>query len=253
MNPIIGQYIEQEKQTRLDNKRPEFENILKILRRFKEISPSTKILEIGAGFGWFQILCKMEGLSCSGLEISPELAEYAHHLSREYNTVLDITIGSIEEADIDSSEYDMIIANSVFEHVEHWEKGLKKCFNGLKPHGLLYFYSTNKFSFRSGEYDFPLYGWLPDGWRYRLRKAYQGEEIMRYGIDFNQFTYFQLKHFFKRLGFSTVLDYIDVLDPKNLNNPTFQKKAVLKTLKSSKILKSLFLIFTSGTCFICIK
>ena len=253
MNPIVGQFIEEEKGIKLDDKRPEFESILKLLKRFKEITPDTKLLEIGAGSGWFQILCKMEGISCNGLEISPELVEYAQQLGREYNTDLDIDIGNIEEADISASKYDIIIANSVFEHVEHWQKGLKSCFDALKPHGLLYFYSTNKFSFKSGEYNFPLYGWLPDSWRYRLRRARQGEDIMGYGIDFNQFTYFQLRRFFKHLGFSIVLDQFDILDPKNLNHPTLQKKAVLKVLKSSKMLKHSFLTFMPGTCFICIK
>lgn len=253
MNPILSSYIEGKKLVRLDDKRPEFETTLKLIKRFKEVNHDTNIFEIGAGSGWFQILCKMEGISCSGLEINPELAEHAQHFGRKYNFKLDIDIGNIEEADIGTLKYDIIIANAIFEHVEHWQKGLKRCFDALKPNGLLWFYSTNKFSFRSGEYNFPLYGWLPDSWRYRLRKARQGEDIMEWGIDFNQFTYFQLRSFFKHLGFSIIFDQIDILDPNNLNHPTFQKKIVLKMLKNSKLMKHLFLFFSSGTLFICIK
>jgi SAM-dependent methyltransferase len=253
MNTVVGQFIEEEKLIKLDDKRLEFENTFKLLKRFKEINGNTKIFEIGSGSGWFQILCKMEGISCAGLEINPELADYARHLGSQYNVKLDIQVGNIEEADIGRSEYDIIIANSAFEHVEHWQKGLKGCFDALKPEGLLWFYSTNKFSFRSGEYDFPLYGWLPDSWRYHLRKARQGDDIMEWGIDFNQFTYFQLRRFFKRLGFSTVLDLVDTLDPGYMSNPTFQKEVLLKTLKKSKLLKHLSLIFAGGTSFICIK
>jgi hypothetical protein len=146
----------------------------------------------------------------------------------------------------------MIFANSIFEHVEHWQKGVQRCFDALKFDGLLGFNSTNKFSFRSGEYDFPLYGWLPNSWRYRLRKARQGEDIMKWGIDFHQFTYPQLRRFFKKIGFSVVMDRIDILDANHLNNPTLQKKIILKILKDYK-LKHLYLTFASGTYFICIK
>ena len=40
---------------------------------------------------------------------------------------------------------------------------------------------------------------------------------MKNGIDFNQFTYFQLRRAFRKLGFSEVMDRVDILDPDNLN------------------------------------
>src|SRR5262249_43127748 len=142
-------------------------------------------------------------------------------------------------------------ASSTFEHVENWQKGLKRIFDALKPGGLFFFYSTNKFSFVQGEYNFPLYGWLPNGWRYRLRVARQGNGIMKNGIDFNQFTYFQLRKVFKKLGFSEVMDRVEILDPDNLNNPKFHKKLIIKILKRVKPLKELALFFSSGTLFVC--
>jgi 2-polyprenyl-3-methyl-5-hydroxy-6-metoxy-1,4-benzoquinol methylase len=253
MNAIVAQYIEEEKQIKLEDKKPEFESLFKLVKRFKGINHTTKVLEVGVGSGWFQIFSKREGISCRGLEINPQLAGYAQQSGRKHGVKLDIEIGNIEEADIGTLEYDVIVACSTFEHVENWQKGLRRIFNALKPGGLLYFYSTNKFSFKSGEYDFPLYDWLPNSWRYGLRKARQGESIMEWGIDFNQFTYFQLRRFFKHLGFSLVLDWIDILDPDNLNHPTLRKKVALKILKSFKPLKHLFLFFSSGTLFICIK
>jgi 2-polyprenyl-3-methyl-5-hydroxy-6-metoxy-1,4-benzoquinol methylase len=249
----IVRYLEDHQDVKLEEKKPEFESILKMLKAFKHIDQDTKVLEIGVGTGWFPILCKKEGISCRGLEISQHLVEYAHKFGQKYGIKPDIEIGNIEETDIGISEYDVIIASSVFEHVEHWQKGLERVFKALKPGGLFYFDSTNKFSFRSGEYNFPLYGWLPNSWRYRLRKTLQGEDIMKLGIDFNQFTYFQLRRFFKNLGFAKIFDRVEILDPNNLNNPTTQKKMILKILKGSKVLKNMFLSFSSGTLFICIK
>ncbi|MGA2770181.1 MAG: hypothetical protein ABSG26_05135 [Bryobacteraceae bacterium] len=55
-----------------------------------------------------------------------------------------------------------------------------------------------EFSFVSSEYrGVPLYGWLPNALRYRLRVAVHAPDIMKLGIDFNQFTYFGLRRVFK--------------------------------------------------------
>jgi hypothetical protein len=98
-----------------------------------------------------------------------------------------------------------------------------------------------------------LYGWWPDRWRYRLRVARQGEQIMTWGIDFHQFTHRQLRRDFKSLGFSRVLDTVDIADPEHLNEPTPHKKFAVKMLKQFKMLKNLYLLFAPGTSFICIK
>lgn len=140
----------------------------------------------------------------------------------------------------------MVIAETVFEHVEHWHKGLINVFRALKPGGLLLFVSTNKYSLISTEYNFPFYGWLPDKWRYRLRRFLQGHDIMKLGIDFNQFTYSQLRRFFKQVGFSEVLDWIDFVDTDVLANPSRLKKIVITLIKNVSFLKTSSFIILPG-------
>ncbi len=248
-------YGSSHRQFELEEKQSDFEAILKLLRSFKHVDKDTAIMEIGTGSGWFEILCKKNGITCKGLEINPERVAHAQQFGRKYGIEPDIELGNIEKTDIGIGKYDIIIANSTFEHVENWKEGLKRVFDGLKLGGLFYFYSTNKFSFVQGEYDFPLYGWLPDSWRYRLRKARQGAEIVHGDIefDFNQFTYFQLRRAFRDLGFSRVMDRVEFLDPENLNNPRSHKKMIIKILKQVKPLKDLVLLFSSGTWFLCKK
>jgi 2-polyprenyl-3-methyl-5-hydroxy-6-metoxy-1,4-benzoquinol methylase len=256
MNPhsiSFSDFIENQKGMTLENQRPQFDNIFNLIKRFKAIDSDTQMLEIGTGVGWLLLLCKHLGMECKGIEVSPELVRYAHQFGQRYGITPDIEVGSIDEADIGLNQYDIIVASSTFEHVQNWQHGLEKVFTALKPNGLFYFYSTNKFAFQQGEYNMPFYGWLPDRWRYSLRKAKQGDDVMQWGIDFNQFTHFQLRRFFKELGFSKVMDLIDILDPDNLNHPTMQKKLALGVLKNSKLLKELALLFVSGTLFICIK
>jgi 2-polyprenyl-3-methyl-5-hydroxy-6-metoxy-1,4-benzoquinol methylase len=248
----ISRYIENNKHLKLEDKEHDWEFIFDRIKKFKTINQKTKILEVGTGIGWLPILCKKKGISCRGIEISPQLIEYAQNLGKKYGIEPDIELGNIEEMDIGKSEYDIVIATSTFEHVQHWQKGLKKVFDGLKSGGLFYFYSTNKFSLISGEYHFPLYGWLPNKCRYYLRIAAQGKDIMKLGIDFNQFTYPQLGRFFKNLGFSTVLDMVEV-GSHNLTYSKKWKKTIVKILYRCKILKYLTLPFVPGTLFICIK
>ncbi len=127
---------------------------------------------------------------------------------------VDIQLGNIEENDVGD--------NGVRLHRrilrlrarrEHWSRGLERVLQSPAPRRrFLLLGSTNKFSFTPYEYDFPLYGWLPDQWRYKLRIARQGADVMKLGIDFNQFRYGLLRREFRRIGFTRIIDRIDRLE-----------------------------------------
>jgi len=246
----VIRYLDSRRHVTLEEKEPDFHRYIGNLKRFVSVDERTRMLEIGTGLGWFPLLCRQKGLSCKGLEISPALIEHARSLGRARGIEPDIELGNIEEADLGESQYDVIIAYSVFEHVQRWERGIRKVFRALNPGGVLLFESTNKFSLRSGEYDFPLYGWLPDSWRYRLRIARQGEDIMKLGIDFNQFTYGQLRRAFRRAGFSRIYDRIELADPLHL--PAW-KRGLATLGRRVRPLGSLMLFFSDCTIFVCIK
>lgn len=249
----VTRYIETHKHIKLEDKALEFEDHLKRLGRYCCLNADSRMIEIGIGTGWFPIMCKKRGLSCCGIEISPQLVAYAKEFGRGNGVDVDLEIANLEETDLGSARYDVVIAFCVFEHIEHWKGCLRKVFEALKPGGVLYFTSTNKFSLRSGEYRFPLYGWLPDPLRYALRKWKQGPDIMKLGIDFNQFTYFQLRRFFGKLGFSRILDRIDLIDPQKLLRLSWLKRTLVRLLRSFPIMKEAGLLFARGTTFICIK
>ena len=253
MNTVVAEYLDERQETFFEEMESEFDTVMKLVSRYTSLTPATRLLEIGTGTGWFQVRCQQRGIDCSGLEIDPDLAASATALCRQHGVSPRIQVGSIEASDIGVGEYDIIVANSTFEHVHNWRLGLAKVAVALTPGGVFFFGSTNKFSFRSGEYWIPLYGWLPDRCRYALRRALQGPQIMEWGIDFNQFTYPLLRRYFRAIGFSRVLDRADVLDPDNLNNPTVAKQAVLKLLKRSAPLKHALLWFSHNTLFVCIK
>lgn len=251
----VARYIERHKAAKLDAKAPHFATMMKRIRRFRSVDAASRILEIGTGTGWFPIMCAKHGLRCKGIEISTQLVEFARDFARQNGVDVEFACGNIEDYDFGTATYEVIVAQNTFEHVERWREGLARVWRALAPGGLLYFYSTNKFMlFRSGEHRFPFYGWLPDRWRYRLRVARQGEDIMKLGIDFNQFTFGSLRREFRRLGFSRILDPVGFIHPDDLNHPTWWKRAGLRTLRVVRPLRWLVLtLFYPGTYFVCIK
>lgn len=248
----VSRYLATHQQMRLEDKERHFRNYLRILEPHINVNASTKILEVGTGTGWFPLLCRKHGLNCKGLEISPQLIEFAHKVGKTYGIEPHIELGNLEDTDIGSSEYDVIIVSSVFEHVEYWQRGLEKVYRALKSGGVVFFESTNKFSFTSGEYTgVPLYGWLPNAARYKLRKIVHGDDIMKLGIDFHQFRHSMLRREFKKLGFSKIYDRIEMADTDHVSAEW--KKWVVRASKSNRLIKWLSLTFADATRFVCVK
>ena len=248
----VSRYIDTHRNTTLEDKVPRFESYLRPVRPFVEITPHSEILEIGTGTGWFPLICKQRGLRCKGLEISPQLIEIAHETGRQHGIEPDIELGNLEDYPLPANFYDVVIASSVFEHVEDWRTGVRKVYNTLKPGGVMFFESTNKFSFTSGEYTgVPLYGWMPNSWRYALRKRVHGPDIMKLGIDFHQFTHGGLRREFKRVGFSRILDRVDAANEDYVSSGF--RKQVVRVARRFPPAKWLALTFAEATRFVCVK
>jgi SAM-dependent methyltransferase len=247
----IRRFIENERAHGLKGKAAKYDRYLRLIRRARKVDAETRILEVGTGTGWFPILCKLNGLQCKGLEISPQLIEEAMRIGAEVGVTPDIELGNVEETDLGEEQYDAIVASSVFEHVERWREGLATVYRALRPGGALFFESTNKFSFTSGEYQgIPLYGWLPDALRYRIRVAAQGPEIMRLGIDFNQFRYPQLRRALREIGFQTVLDAVDLAELDRLRG---YRRALVSAAKRRPPIRFALLTFMDATTLVCTK
>ena len=248
----VARYIENQKKLDLSEKEQQFDSLLRYFKNFKPIDASLRMLEVGTGIGWVPIIAKKRGWNLRGLEISPMLVEAGKEYGRQYGVEPDIVLGNIEDYDIGESTYDLIIANSVFEHIEHWRPALKRMYGALKPGGLLFFESTNKFSLKSGEYPpLGIYGWMPDWMRYKFRQIIHGEDIMKNGIDFHQFTYWKLRRAFREAGFSKWYDRVQIMDAGEVTSP--KKRALLKACQSNALVKHVVLTFFEATTFICVK
>lgn len=221
--------------------------------RFRPITAGTRIMEVGIGTGWFTVLCAKRGLECVGLEISPQLIGFAQEMAKRNGVSLDLRLGNIEDAVLEPCAFDIVVADSVFEHVENWRAGLANIAAALRPGGVLILSSTNRFWPRSGEFWLPFYGWLPNRIRYWLRRTIEGPDVMRFGIDFHQFTYPMLRRGLKEAGFARVYDMADLLDPERLNQPTAWKVALIRAMRRSPIVRHVMLTFWPGTELVAIK
>jgi len=248
----IDRYIRNHRDIPLSAKESAFDHLLRYLEPFKKIDAHLNMLEVGTGMGWVPTIAKKRGLRLRGLEISPVLAEAAREYGREQGYEPDIVVGNVETYDLGENVYDVVIANSVFEHVEDWRSGLVRLHRALKPGGALFFESTNKFAVLSGEYPaMPFYGALPDGLRYKFRMMLHGADIMKNGIDFHQFSYPLLRRTFQEIGFSQCYDRVQLVKPEEVRSSLRRK--VLSFCKENGMAKGVVLTFFEATTFVCLK
>jgi len=250
----VLKYLETEGQRPLEVYERDFRKLLRLVSRFHPLGAGTRLLEVGIGTGWFLVMCAKKGLECVGLDISRELIDFVRERAAQNGVRLDLRLGNIEETALDRGAFDVVIAESVFEHVEDWRRGLANVAASLSPGGVLIFCSTNRFSPWSGEFPkLPLYGWLPNRIRYWLRQTLEGPDVMRLGIDFHQFTYGTVRRALQETGFSRVYDIADLLDPERLNQPAWWKVALLRAMRRSPIVKRIMLTFWPATELVAVK
>lgn len=247
----VSAYLEKNGSKTLEDKRPEYDRLLRYAGAYHSITPETRMLEIGTGIGAVPILAKLNGLNLKGIEISPQLIAHAKAWGKQLGVDPDIELSNLETADIGEACYDVIICSSVFEHVEYWYDGVAKVYRALKPGGVMFWESTQKWTIKSGEYP-PLlcYGWLPNWARYQLRKWIHGSDIMKLGIDFHQFRYAGLRRAFKRIGFSQIHDILDFAEPNRFSGI---KKKFIELSQRYWLFRKLFLLLFPTTTFVLVK
>jgi SAM-dependent methyltransferase len=214
------------------------------------------MLEVGVGTGWLLVHSAQRGIRCSGVELNPIYREHAMRTAHEHGVEVEIRLGSVEDVDLGRERYDVVVATSVFEHVRNHRKGLVNVYRALRPGGVFYFYSTNKFSSRSGEYpQVPLYGWLPNRLRFWIRAKRGGRRIIDSArVDFNQFTYWGLRRDFNRIGYSEVLDPLQFTGQAAIHRDTLLKRAIFAHGPAGvNPLQTAVRVFASGTLFLCVK
>lgn len=77
------------------------------------------------------------GLTCTGLELNPELAAFARTRARERGVDVEVLVGDIQDAELAPESFDIIVANSVLEHVRDARQTLERVHRAPRPGGSL--------------------------------------------------------------------------------------------------------------------
>jgi len=113
-----------------------YRDINRALVRFNRIrsllQPGMKILDVGAGAGFFPYVVKKNGFAVTGLEPNTGYAGYA---KEEFQ--LDIRTGFIQDTDFGKNNFDLITLNHVLEHLEDPFAALGRLYNWISPGGYL--------------------------------------------------------------------------------------------------------------------
>ncbi|OWZ18793.1 Phosphoethanolamine N-methyltransferase 1 [Phytophthora megakarya] len=100
-----------------------------------------KVLDIGAGFGGTaRLLAHRSGCKVDALELQPDLSETGRELTRRCRLNEHVTHvnGDFLELPVRPNEYDAVVGLLSFLHIGHWLQLFQRCYDSLKPGGVLY-------------------------------------------------------------------------------------------------------------------
>lgn len=98
-----------------------------------------KLLDIGAGYGYFLKLAKERGFNVVGTEVSERASEFA----RGNYGVSILNISEVEEAGFEDDSFDVISLCDVIEHLPYPEDTLKEIHRILRDNGVLMIVTPN--------------------------------------------------------------------------------------------------------------
>lgn len=129
---------------------------LPYVRRIERLARGRRLLEIGAGHGYFLEAARRRGYEVQGIDISSAAAEFC-----QARFGLPVLVSAIEEADLPDGSFDVVAAWHVLEHLADPRAALRKARAWLAPAGVLAVEVPNYESYdaRTLGADWP--GWQP--------------------------------------------------------------------------------------------
>lgn len=141
----------------------ETRNIVKLLGRAVDLREQHEICVVGCGPRPETIKALIElGHQVVGVE---PISSYVSTANAFLATVDTVVEGYAEKLPFSDDSFDVLFFESVLEHVDSPPQCLNELYRVLRPGGILYLTTTNRYRFSisgdNGEYRTPFYNWLP--------------------------------------------------------------------------------------------
>jgi SAM-dependent methyltransferase len=195
------------------------------------------------------------GVDAVGVEPVEGSLESARAYLGEANRAL---LGAAESLPFRDDELDVVVLESVLEHVDSVDATLREAFRALKPGGVLYVVTSNRHRFSAsgytGEFRVRFFNWLPrlvqEG--YVLKHLHYEPSLANFTPRpaVHWFTYAELCWHGRQAGFAQFYSLVDLLDEKA---PSVQghrlRRMALPLLKYNPWVRALVVSQFGGTIF----
>jgi ubiquinone/menaquinone biosynthesis C-methylase UbiE len=233
---------------KLPDDTPRIERLLVYLDRVRELKPPKDLLVIGCGPRPRAVKVLNERrYKVVGIEpVSSFVAAARKYLGRP-SQVLE---GGAEALPVPTSSQDLIICESVLEHVESPRRALDEMYRVLRAGGIAYLTTTNRLRFSptgdNGEYHVRFLNWFPRLVResYVFQHLHQDPALANYSLRpaVHWFTFADLCELGRDSGFAQFYSLLDLVVP---DDPSVQRKwwrrLMLKLVQRNAWLRALAL------------
>jgi len=188
-----------------------------------------------------------KGFDTVGIEPVPGFAEAASLFLGDKNRIIN---SSAEKLLLPDNSQQIVLLESVLEHVDSPFRSLSEAYRVLAPGGVLYIYTTNKHRIsltgRNEEFNVRFYNWFPDIVKesYVFKHLHYDPKLANYTPRpaVHWFSYSELCNLGRSVGFAQFYSLIDLLDTDSeIINKSVIRKFFLNKLKYHPWLRALSL------------
>ena len=233
---------------KLPDDTPRIARLLVMLDRLVDLQPPKDIVVVGCGPRPRLVrLLSERGYRAVGVEpVLSFVASAQAYLGSSASAVQ----GWLEALPFPPASQDVVLCESVLEHVDSPRLALDEIFRVLRPGGIAYITTTNRLRFSprgdNGEFNVRFFNWLPRLVKesYVFRHLHQEPSLANYSLRpaVHWFTYVDLCWLGRQSGFAQFYSLLDLLTP---DDPTIAHKwwrrRLLRPLQSNAWLRALAL------------
>jgi ubiquinone/menaquinone biosynthesis C-methylase UbiE len=218
--------------------------IIAWLNRLIDMRQARKVLVVGCGPQpeAVRVLREM-GHEAIGVEPVQQFLEAARKYLRDERSILE---GSAEELPANSESHDVVVLESVLEHVDSVGKSLREIHRVLTRGGVAYIITTNRHQLRENmEFNVRFFHMMPDVVKesYVFRHLHYEPSLANYTERpaVHWFTYAELCALGREAGFSQFYSHLDLRDPEASTFAGHELTRRLKAVVLTRVQRSAWL------------